>query len=147
MTPVWPGDHPRSRGVYGNMRQGMESHGGSSPLARGLLTPAGEMIMQGRIIPARAGFTGTRSTCRRAGTDHPRSRGVYALTARNAFQAWGSSPLARGLLLETPDGRDAEGIIPARAGFTAEATPETVSMRDHPRSRGVYKTPAICPRE
>ena len=50
--------------------------------------------------------------------DHPRSRGVYAALDVNALAALGSSPLARGLHehLETVHGAD--GIIPARAGFT-----------------------------
>ena len=50
----------------------------------------------------------------------------------------GSSPLARGL----PSGADSttprEGIIPARAGFTAEGAVADRGVQDHPRSRGVY---------
>ena len=34
-----PGDHPRSRGVYRTYWACMEALSGSSPLARGLLTP------------------------------------------------------------------------------------------------------------
>ena len=51
----------------------------------------------------------------------------------------GSSPLARGL---PPRGRNdpvAEGIIPARAGFTPLRVTRMGSCADHPRSRGVYR--------
>ena len=54
---------------------------------------------------------------------------------------FGSSPLARGLRLDT----DAVGvrmrIIPARAGFTARHRCGWRAYADHPRSRGVYAWP------
>ena len=50
-------DHPRTRGVYGSTQCRPHSIPGSSPHARGLLGIAAERIGQGRIIPARAGFT------------------------------------------------------------------------------------------
>ena len=72
-----PPDHPRSRGVYpSSMRT--HSHGrGSSPLARGLLTPSPMVSPVAGIIPARAGFTVRAAGHRRVRPDHPRSRGVY----------------------------------------------------------------------
>ena len=52
----------------------------------------------------------------------------------------GSSPLARGLLHERIH-RDADkGIIPARAGFTISSKRPPLTHRDHPRSRGVYRS-------
>ena len=53
-----------------------------------------------------------------ASTDHPRSRGVYAIAAALGGGCDGSSPLARGLRRR-----------PCLAAVTAV---------DHPRSRGVY---------
>ena len=50
-------DHPRSRGVYDAHVIGAFVHGGSSPLARGLLTSDPHPPRSRRIIPARAGFT------------------------------------------------------------------------------------------
>ena len=110
------------------------------------------------IIPARAGFTfrRTRSSSRR--WDHPRSRGVYFAPTPPTSTRPGSSPLARGLPSAPWSGRSSGGIIPARAGFTAEGSSETRLIRiiparagftancggmpavvsDHPRSRGVY---------
>ena len=73
-----PADHPRSRGVYPGEIGGSAAGGGSSPLARGLRRCSGHRRLNARIIPARAGFTGTSRGCPRAGPDHPRSRGVYS---------------------------------------------------------------------
>ena len=52
-------DHPRSRGVYLEEDSGFVTFLGSSPLARGLLRIRERVQMRSRIIPARAGFTGT----------------------------------------------------------------------------------------
>ena len=133
-------DHPRSRGVYSRPWRRWESAPGSSPLARGLLGSRRDPVADGRIIPARAGFTGGAQ--RRGGQvrDHPRSRGVYPQSAYTARRYCGSSPLARGLPRGWRPGRRAAGIIPARAGFTLEERDEILPGQDHPRSRGVYRT-------
>ena len=112
------GDHPRSRGVYNIWDAFWASFGGSSPLARGLLSPAGHGAHGIGIIPARAGFT-ARARCKpRWRPDHPRSRGVYSTQRERLIKRLGSSPLARGLLVDATCARDFYG--------------------DHPRSRGVY---------
>ena len=111
---------------------------GSSPLARGLLRKITTVrILQG-IIPARAGFTGSRSKARRAPGDHPRSRGVYRSEGLRAHLTAGSSPLARGLLPVQSITQSVNRIIPARAGFTSPRSPLSPLGPDHPRSRGVY---------
>ena len=71
-----------------------------------------------RIIPARAGFTDTAAKKADANADHPRSRGVYRRRTRGTGRTGGSSPLARGLLVEADLLQDERRIIPARAGFT-----------------------------
>ena len=74
----WPPDHPRSRGVY-KVRLGfIIISGGSSPLARGLHLGEDTLILAGRIIPARAGFTEIYFHNLAFDGDHPRSRGVYS---------------------------------------------------------------------
>ena len=113
-----PGDHPRSRGVYVSSRWTSRSGRGSSPLARGLPELLRNTVSRFRIIPARAGFTSTRSVVLGGGSDHPRSRGVYRTRATATLSPQGSSPLARGLhSVGGPYGRGFR-IIPARAGFT-----------------------------
>ena len=132
-------DHPRSRGVYGGASKCPQPAWGSSPLARGLRLPGGPVLGQGRIIPARAGFTPLRVVHDLPPGDHPRSRGVYPRATRTCRVSAGSSPLARGL----PAGQRCQPgggrIIPARAGFTPRRVPGPGGQRDHPRSRGVYR--------
>ena len=50
----------------------------------------------------------------------------------------GSSPLVRGLRIESHHTAESEGIIPARAGFTRALGLRVSSGQDHPRSCGVY---------
>ena len=111
-------DHPRSRGVYCCALCIIEAWKGSSPLARGLQGDEGGWPKPGRIIPARAGFTGDPLPGGLPRGDHPRSRGVYWL---NPFKAGPTN-----------------WIIPARAGFTDAAGAGADHAEDHPRSRGVY---------
>ena len=54
------------------------------------------------------------------------------------MSAIGSSPLARGLQSVRDRRIRRRGIIPARAGFTAECARAFRKRVDHPRSRGVY---------
>ena len=72
-----PADHPRSRGVYLDNEEGEVGFQGSSPLARGLPQRRRSRHCPARIIPARAGFTGTGQRPHAGAADHPRSRGVY----------------------------------------------------------------------
>ena len=137
--PPWaPWDHPRSRGVYCLASTRARLSMGSSPLARGLRPPPVGDGRDGRIIPARAGFTSSRSASESLSSDHPRSRGVYHRRHLHPPKVTGSSPLARGL----PDlallSRRQHGIIPARAGFTRSMMVPFRVGWDHPRSRGVY---------
>ena len=144
-TTPWTGsdssgkDHPRSRGVYIADAFSLLKEQGSSPLARGL--PSFTWDADGRpgIIPARAGFTRQEPPIWRPGADHPRSRGVYCTRARCRRCRGGSSPLARGLLFDSPEDGRANRIIPARAGFTTTTAASCPRAWDHPRSRGVYK--------
>ena len=70
------------------------------------------------IIPAREGATTSSPYNACAWWDHPRSRGVYLPSATTQPEFWGSSPLARGLRMETFARPEDLGIIPARAGST-----------------------------
>ena len=152
-------DHPRSRGVYTLVSNHSATIPGSSPLARGLhqgrvVHPVGREdhprsrgVYMRRpspprralwIIPARAGFTHPRRSPSAAPGDHPRSRGVYWVCPAVTPPASGSSPLARGLQILYNEEGTVEGIIPARAGFTAVDWTDDGTITDHPRSRGVY---------
>ena len=112
--------------------------GGSSPLARGLLTRFLNATAEKRIIPARAGFTRGADASGEQVEDHPRSRGVYFNGLAERVSVEGSSPLARGLRVPVPLPEHPLWIIPARAGFTTRRYQRASRSRDHPRSRGVY---------
>ena len=131
-------DHPRSRGVYFGCGGARIVPGGSSPLARGLLSCAWETILPARIIPARAGFTTGGDGFEWGVEDHPRSRGVYFESPSGMIPTSGSSPLARGLRNPKVIEVSVHRIIPARAGFTLDMGSDYVTREDHPRSRGVY---------
>ena len=111
-------DHPRSRGVYLREMARDPRVSGSSPLARGLRRGARGALRNQGIIPARAGFTPSRTRGRTFTADHPRSRGGYVTGGLVVALNRGSSPLARGLRVPVRDLRHGGGIIPARAGFT-----------------------------
>ena len=111
---------------------------GSSPLARGLQNLNNTVATRTRIIPARAGFTTTSSSRSFVIWDHPRSRGVYWTMSESWMRGYGSSPLARGLHENAVAAINAQGIIPARAGFTLCSAVPPGTCGDHPRSRGVY---------
>ena len=96
------------------------------------------------IIPARAGFTEAPGRADGLRADHPRSRGVYRGFLSQKHAQPGSSPLARGLLCLARALRAGDGIIPARAGFTAQWSWFVFPLGDHPRSRGVYPTRPRC---
>ena len=142
-VPVWMAwdvdmDHPRSRGVYTHRELPYGHGGGSSPLARGLLSEEIKEVKDARIIPARAGFTQGGPAFRRRNQDHPRSRGVYVRLVTVLTRNRGSSPLARGLHGGDADCSSLIRIIPARAGFTFNYLRVSRFHQDHPRSRGVY---------
>ena len=141
-APAWMAasrrDHPRSRGVYAADAASAKASTGSSPLARGLRVATVAPFVQSGIIPARAGFTLAIGYTFRLVTDHPRSRGVYALATLKGSGVEGSSPLARGLRARARAGPPTRRIIPARAGFTSSRAPKPTPPSDHPRSRGVY---------
>ena len=113
-----PADHPRSRGVYVTRSRRCRPASGSSPLARGLQGEAAESSKKGRIIPARAGFTVVGEGSVYDVKDHPRTRGVYVTLSVTSVDWRGSSPLARGLLIDPGFHGQITRIIPARAGFT-----------------------------
>ena len=111
-----------------------------------------------RIIPAHAGFTQGDPRSPPAPADHPRTRGVYALSGARRVGSCGSSPQTRGLRVGVREPAETGRIIPAHAGFTrwtgtiahtvAGSSPHTRGLRDaltvhaphmhHPRTRGVY---------
>ena len=133
-----PGDHPRSRGEYGNGPPALHGAAGSSPLSRGILGRGRRPRTGERIIPALAGNTRLVSPSPPHPEDHPRSRGEYTALTAWTYQAMGSSPLSRGIPRSRASAVTAAGIIPALAGNTGSPGSRRDATTDHPRSRGEY---------
>ena len=132
-------DHPRSRGEYGLVAGAVWVVWGSSPLSRGILGGAIEAYQTAGIIPALAGNTGPGFERLGCIGDHPRSRGEYLGPSEASAPMAGSSPLSRGIPAGSYGCSGCFGIIPALAGNTTLAKMASVSVRDHPRSRGEYE--------
>ena len=133
-------DHPRSCGEHESPIVAVEPRVGSSPLVRGALKRDSPDVAVARIIPARAGSTGTSEDTTRQDGDHPRSCGEHSgsiaiavvlagiiparagstsTSASTTMQARGSSPLVRGAPVFPASPRRNYRIIPARAGSTS----------------------------
>ena len=130
--------HPRSRGEHLDQVTGGDGEDGSSPLARGTLVEGGDELGHGRFIPARAGNTRGRSGGTPVMSVHPRSRGEHSAELAGARDADGSSPLARGTLMDVGYRPEVVRFIPARAGNTPSAGSAPARWSVHPRSRGEH---------
>ena len=89
-----------------------------------------------RIIPARAGQTGTRPESPRTATDHPRACGANNSHTVSPHWRVGSSPRVRGKRTAAKAAGAAPRIIPARAGQTRSRPLRHSSAPDHPRACG-----------
>ena len=130
--------HPRSRGEHMTSNPSGIGRGGSSPLARGTPLFAQPPLRRPRLIPARAGNTGTdsRAACRAAA--HPRSHGEHSSGLSSSGCSGGSSPLARGTRILLVTLLRYRRLIPARAGNTRPGVTREPSCPAHPRSRGEH---------
>ena len=137
------GDHPRSRGEYRIPDGPRNAFQGSSPLSRGILLLVWGIAHGARIIPALAGNTGRGRAASHGPADHPRSRGEYTAAHGLRWSGSGSSPLSRGIRCFAAGCSVIRGIIPALAGNTTAPREARQGRRDHPRSRGEYKTPDL----
>ena len=130
--------HPRSRGAHSSEATRRMRERGSSPFARGSQHGRQEDRRREGLIPARAGLTGRRRRRTRSRGAHPRSRGAHTGFTTGTTASLGSSPLARGSLAAGAPGEAELGLIPARAGLTADRWSGTAAERAHPRSRGAH---------
>ena len=111
---------------------------GSSPLARGTQNIESEAVARVRLIPARAGNTGSTVLAAGGLQAHPRSRGEHQSSPVNSNVSSGSSPLARGTPNDRKPSRAAHRLIPARAGNTVGGHGVESFLSAHPRSRGEH---------
>ncbi len=133
---VKPGAHPRSCGADAPLKVPEAILSGSSPLVRGGRLRLRATNRPAGLIPARAGRTARRRSCHPRLGAHPRSCGADALPWSPGLRGAGSSPLVRGGLRSRRPGVRAVGLIPARAGRTAQDTFAVSARPAHPRSCG-----------
>ncbi len=108
--------YPRSRGEQRNARRCGNSYCGLSPLARGTVLIAENVLHCARFIPARAGNSAEWSSEMDRETVYPRSRGEQRGQKVYAVALAGLSPLARGTGAGARWRKRKLRFIPARAG-------------------------------
>ena len=129
-------DHPRACGANSKPSSDELTITGSSPRVRGKHRGRRETCPDHRIIPARAGQTGSRGSTARPCPDHPRACGANSVECPLRDIASGSSPRVRGKLHAVPLPFRLDRIIPARAGQTSGSRRPMRATPDHPRACG-----------
>ena len=128
--------HPRSRGENVFASGSAKNVPGSSPLTRGKRRRRVSRPRSGRLIPAHAGKTPSRSSARPGNAAHPRSRGENLIKRVSKDPPSGSSPLTRGKRLQSDPFVTSVRLIPAHAGKTRGPLTAQARSWAHPRSRG-----------
>jgi hypothetical protein len=121
----------------------MSTSAGSSPRlreTRGALRRRGRHL---RLIPALAGNTGCPRGATRTGTAQPRACREHEFSHISGPETLGSSPRARGTLLEAQDGGLGLRLIPASVGNTSLPYPTSGAHMAHPRACGEHGS-ALC---
>ena len=130
--------HPRERGEHAPAPEPGGFDDGSSPRARGTLRAVGRHHARQRFIPASAGNTSNKSARKRVSAVHPRERGEHLEQERPQARLGGSSPRARGTLVQAHEHDFVVRFIPASAGNTAPRAPGGTGRPVHPRERGEH---------
>ena len=130
--------HPRSRGEHVRKNCVITPDTGSSPLARGTSYSSWPPMRSSRLIPARAGNIQQAHSPAPCTSAHPRSRGEHRVNISYASVPSGSSPLARGTLIESVHDLVLGRLIPARAGNIEVEDWNGLVIAAHPRSRGEH---------
>ena len=130
--------HPRERGEHNAALAFFARFGGSSPRARGTLPDHPHGVLGQRFIPASAGNTRASQLPSSFITVHPRERGEHPPKPRPPSWPIGSSPRARGTLLEVGAGDGEARFIPASAGNTVRLFNQVGTPAVHPRERGEH---------
>ena len=111
---------------------------GSSPHARGTQPDGDFTFVPVRLIPACAGNTLRFHLALAQSRAHPRMRGEHQHRCRQWVHSTGSSPHARGTLLDMPRSHRPRGLIPACAGNTVRGCALSLKSWAHPRMRGEH---------
>ena len=110
--------HPRAGGENLKVSLLPPATAGSSPRGRGKLRRSLQIECHRRLIPARAGKTGSPASRRHPSTAHPRAGGENTERVGQWPLQGGSSPRGRGKPCSVRAAFSILGLIPARAGKT-----------------------------
>ena len=132
--------HPRMRGERTATVVPSLSETGSSPHARGTLLPLTGSRDMLRFIPACAGNAKAGESRTSSLTVHPRMRGERAFNRRALQNNSGSSPHARGTLIQFGPNTLLLRFIPACAGNADAGRFPLIGDAVHPRMRGERST-------
>ena len=110
--------HPRAGGENHGHVSRPRGEPGSSPRGRGKLVNWPRVVVDTRLIPARAGKTPARPRRSRSEWAHPRAGGENIYVDWQTLHDTGSSPRGRGKHSHASALIAAGGLIPARAGKT-----------------------------
>ncbi len=130
--------HPRASGEHDGDPNADLGDAGSSPRERGALRLDLSLGRLVRLIPARAGSTGARSTCAGCEEAHPRASGEHRGFECSVCAAVGSSPRERGARQIALNRGLERGLIPARAGSTQCGHVGEPDRPAHPRASGEH---------
>ena len=114
----WGKEHPRVRGENIPRFQLRHRVKGTSPRARGKLVHGFRVVTNSRNIPACAGKTVCAAVIRSRIAEHPRVRGENVAEDQIEAVKGGTSPRARGKLIQLLKTIFSMGNIPACAGKT-----------------------------
>ena len=128
--------HPRAGGENIKKITARMRELGSSPRGRGKRRECFELLVVGRLIPARAGKTRRAHPTDARRTAHPRAGGENEAGDEKGATFEGSSPRGRGKHRSRGGQRPPSGLIPARAGKTQRQPSRGCSRRAHPRAGG-----------
>ena len=128
--------HPRVCGENPSIESHLSPPDGSSPRVRGKPRLAGLRVVRGRLIPACAGKTATRTPNPGPTGAHPRVCGENLTTDFEFDCPSGSSPRVRGKLAAVLEEPGRTGLIPACAGKTPWSSPARRCGGAHPRVCG-----------
>jgi len=133
--------HPRVRGEHSAISRITTGSTGSSPRARGTRAEGRREFLVSRFIPACAGNTPKPRARWMIWPVHPRVRGEHHGYRMKSHSLTGSSPRARGTLMDETGANKQERFIPACAGNTPGGCPIVAHPPVHPRVRGEHTFP------
>ena len=129
-------DHPRACGERSPPLSCVHARNGSSPRVRGTQLEQLGIVLDDRIIPARAGNAAEEIAEDVEHADHPRACGERRRLAEKLRAEFGSSPRVRGTPVPFVVRHAWRRIIPARAGNATYPASRYAVRPDHPRACG-----------